>query len=107
MAKKAAKSIKKTTKATKSSLGKLNKSSVEKAVKQKVEATVSHADSVKKKVSRKSSNARAAIEKLSSDGNAQAAHIWGLIKNDKNISESEIRALINSKNFFTLLGKVA
>jgi len=37
----------------------------------------------------------------------QAAHIWKQIKDNKSLSESQIKALINSRNFFALLGKVA
>ena len=109
MAKKATKkSIKKTVKATKSSLSKLSKSSVEEEVKPKItEATVSHAETVaKSSVKKVKGNARASIEKLSSEGNEQADHIWKHIK-DKNLDEGEIKALVNSKNFFSLLGKLA
>ena len=104
MAKKAAKTIKKTVKATKSSLRKLSNASVKEGVKDKVEAEISHAETVVKKVK---GNSRATIEKLSSDGHAQAAHIWTHIKDHKDMSEGEIKSLINSKNFFGLLGKLA
>ena len=109
MAKKAKqKSIKKTVKATKSSLSKLNKSSVEEEVKDRVEAKISHAETVaKSSVKKVKGNSRATIEKLSSDGHAQAAHIWKHIKDHKDMSEGEIKSLINSKNFFGLLGKLA
>ena len=101
------KSIKKTVKATKSSLSKLSKSSVEEEVKSKItEATVSHAETVAKSVKKVKGNARAAIERLSGEGNAQAAHIWNHIK-DNDMNEDQIRALVNSKNFFSLLGKIA
>ena len=108
MAKKATKkSIKKTVKATKSSLSKLSKSSVEEEVKSKItEATVSHAETVAKSVKKVKGNARADIERLSGEGNAQAAHIWNHIK-DNDMNEDQIRALVNSKNFFSLLGKIA
>lgn len=93
MAKKATKKqIKKTVKATKSVSSKLNTSSVKEEVKSSV-----------KKVK---GNAGAAIEKLSNEGNAQASHIWKHIKN-KDMSEGEIKSLINSKNFFALLGKLS
>jgi len=108
MAKKAAKTIKKTVKATKSSLRKLSKASVEEGVKDKVEAEISHAETVaKSSVKKIKGNSRATIEKLSSDGHAQAAHIWKHIKDHKDMSEGEIKSLINSKNFFGLLGKLA
>ena len=108
MAKKAAKkSIKKTVKATKSSLSKLNKSSVEEEVKQKVEASSWDAETLaKENVKKVKGNARASIERLSGEGNAQAVHIWKHIK-DNDMDEGQIRALINSKNFFGLLGKIA
>ena len=83
------------------------KSSVEEEVKSKItEATVSHAETVAKSVKKVKGNARAAIERLSGEGNAQAAHIWNHIK-DNDMNEDQIRALVNSKNFFSLLGKIA
>ena len=109
MAKKATKkSIKKTVKATKSSLSKLSKSSVEEEVKSKItEATVSHAETLaKENVKKVKGNARASIDRLSGEGNAQAVHIWKHIK-DNDMNEDQIRALVNSKNFFSLLGKIA
>jgi hypothetical protein len=53
------------------------------------------------------STMRATIEKLSKERNLQAAHIWKQIKDNKELSERQIRSLINSKNFFALLGKIA
>ena len=55
----------------------------------------------------KADTMRTTIEKLSKERNVQAAHIWKQIKDNKELSESQIRSLINSKNFFALLGKVA
>ena len=46
-------------------------------------------------------------EKLSKERNLQAAHIWKQIKDNKSLSESQIKAIINSRNFFALLGKIA
>ena len=48
---------------------------------------------------------RTSIEKLSKD-RQDAALIWKTIKGDKR-SDVEIKSLINSKNFFVLLGKIA
>ena len=91
-----AKSIKKPkSKATKSA-----KKTVKSAVKEvKIE--------VSKVTDTGTSTIRATIEKLSKERNVQAAHIWKQIKDNKELSESQIRSLINSKNFFALLGKVA
>ena len=92
MAKSIKKSISKDTKSAK----KTAKSAVK-----KVKAEVS------KVTDTGTSTMRATIEKLSKERNLQAAHIWKQIKDNKELSESQIRSLINSKNFFALLGKVA
>ena len=87
------------------------KKSISKATKSAKKTAKSAVKEVKSEVSKVTdtgtSTIRATIEKLSKERNVQAAHIWKQIKDNKELSESQIRSLINSKNFFALLGKVA
>jgi uncharacterized alkaline shock family protein YloU len=84
--------------------------SIKKSVSKSVKKTAkSAAKKVKSSVSKvtdtDTSTVRATIENLSKERN-DAALIWKIIKNGKQ-SNNEIKSLINSKNFFALLGKVA
>ena len=99
-----AKSIKKPkSKATKSA-----KKTVKSAVKEvKIEVSKVTDTGTSELNQYKADTMRTTIEKLSKERNVQAAHIWKQIKDNKELSESQIRSLINSKNFFALLGKVA
>jgi len=89
--------------------------SIKKSISKATKSTKKTAKSVVKKVKTEvskvtdtgTSTMRATIEKLSKERNLQAAHIWKQIKDNKELSESQIRSLINSKNFFALLGKIA
>lgn len=96
MAKSIKKSISKATKKTK----KTAKSAV-KEVKPEVKTEVS------KVIDTGTSTMRAAIEKLSNERNVQAAHVWKQIKDNKSLGDNQIKAIINSRNFFALLGKLA
>jgi len=62
---------------------------------------------VSKVIDTGTSTMRAAIEKLSNERNVQAAHVWKQIKDNKSLADSQIKAIINSRNFFALLGKLA
>ena len=87
------------------------KKSISKATKKTKKTAKSAVKEVKTEVSKVTdtgtSTMRATIEKLSKERDMQAAHIWKQIKDNKSLSESQIKALINSRNFFALLGKVA
>ena len=84
------------------------KSKVTKSVKKTVKSAVKEVKTeVSKVTDAGTSTMRATIEKLSKERNLQAAHIWKQIKDNKSLSESQIKAIINSRNFFALLGKIA
>ncbi|SVA98953.1 uncharacterized protein METZ01_LOCUS151807 [marine metagenome] len=86
------------------------KKSISKATKKTKKTAKSAVKEVKAEVSKVTdtgtSTMRATIEKLSKERNLQAAHVWKQIKDNKSLSE-KIKAIINSRNFFALLGKVA
>ncbi len=87
------------------------KKSISKATKKTKKTAKSAVKEVKAEVSKVTdtgtSTMRATIEKLSKERNLQAAHVWKQIKDNKSLSENQIKAIINSRNFFALLGKVA
>ena len=87
------------------------KKSISKATKKTKKTAKSAVKEVKTEVSKVTdtgtSTMRATIEKLSKERNLQAAHIWKQIKDNKSLSENQIKAIINSRNFFALLGKLA
>ena len=87
------------------------KKSISKATKSAKKTAKSAVKEVKAEVSKVTdtgtSTMRATIEKLSKERNIQAAHIWKQIKDNKSLSESLIKAIISSRNFFALLGKIA
>ena len=87
------------------------KKSISKATKSAKKTAKSAVKEVKAEVSKVTdtgtSTMRATIEKLSKERNLQAAHVWKQIKDNKSLSENQIKAIINSRNFFALLGKLA
>ena len=87
------------------------KKSISKATKKTKKTAKSVVKEVKSEVPKVTdagtSTMRATIEKLSKERNIQAAHIWKQIKDNKSLSENQIKAIINSRNFFALLGKLA
>ena len=87
------------------------KKSISKATKKTKKTAKSAVKEVKTEVSKVidtgTSTMRAAIEKLSNERNVQAAHIWKQIKDNKSLGDNQIKAIINSRNFFALLGKLA
>ena len=87
------------------------KKSISKVTKSAKKTVKSAVKEVKTEVSKVTdtgtSTMRATIEKLSKERNLQAAHIWKQIKDNKSLSENQIKAIINSRNFFALLGKLA
>ena len=95
------------------------KKSISKATKSAKKTAKSAVKEVKSEVSKvtdtgtselnqyKADTMRTTIEKLSKERNVQAAHIWKQIKDNKSLSEGQIKAIINSRNFFALLGKLA
>ena len=84
------------------------KSKATKSAKKTVKSTVKEVKTeVSKVTDTGTSTMRATIEKLSKERNLQAAHIWKQIKDNKSLSENQIKAIINSRNFFALLGKIA
>ena len=86
------------------------KKSISKATKKTKKTAKSAVKEVKSEVSKVTdtgtSTIRATIEKLSKE-DAQAAHVWKQIKDNKSLSDNQIKAIINSRNFFALLGKLA
>ena len=87
------------------------KKSISKATKKTKKTAKSAVKEVKSEVSKVTdtgtSTIRATIEKLSKERNLQAAHVWKQIKDNKSLSDNQIKSIINSRNFFALLGKVA
>jgi hypothetical protein len=87
------------------------KKSISKATKKTKKTAKSAVKEVKSEVSKVidtgTSTIRATIEKLSKERNLQAAHVWKQIKDNKSLSDNQIKAIINSRNFFALLGKLA
>jgi hypothetical protein len=74
-----------------------------KKIKKALKKVVQHVKSAVKEKSH--SNIRKTIESLASE-RRDAAVIWEQIK-DSNHSDEEIKAIINSKNFFVLLGNIS
>ena len=76
-----------------------------KKVVSKAKKTVDKIEDVLPKVSSSSSGIRSKIESLK-DNRRDASVIWELIKNGSQ-SDDEIKAIINSKNFYELLGEIS